>query len=233
MPGVTTFAYMTRPIVEHFGISWIERGTMKARFVQPVYDGDEIRVTARPDSASEEEAVGLEVKNSSGVVCAFGTATLPSSPLSVDIGPYSNTKLPSQLPEATPESFAASPALGSVQGQFSADDAGIFLELIDDDLPLYPHKRIAHPGWLLTWANLALTSNFRLGPWIHTASDVQWLSTVNDGDQLATRGKVVKTFERKGHQFVELDIVLVAGSARPAMQVRHVAIYKPREVSAF
>lgn len=232
MPGVTTFAYMTRPVVEHFGISWIERGTMTARFVHPVYDGDEISVTARPDLAADADALSLEVKNSTGVLCAIGGAALRSRPPSVDLGSYSNTTLPSPPHAATPESFASFPTLGSVEGQFSAGDAGTFLELVDDDLPLYVGKQIAHPGWMLTWANLVLTSNFRLGPWIHTASDVQWLGAVNDGDRLSTRGKVVKTFERKGHQLVELDIVLIAGSVRPVMQVRHVAIYKPREVGA-
>jgi acyl dehydratase len=204
---------------------------MTARFVHPIYDGEEITVTAQPDASADAESLGLEVKGSSGVVCAVGSATLLPYAASVDISIYQSAALLSTTPEASAESFAAAPTLGSVEGEFSAADAKAFLDLIDDSLPLYVEERIAHPGWLLTWANLALTSNFRLGPWIHTSSDVQWLGVVTDGDRLATRGKVVKTFERKGHEFVELEVVLVSNGTRPVMHVRHVAIYKPRELS--
>src|SRR5919199_1920553 len=41
VPGVTVYAYMTRPVVERWGRDWVERGTMTARFVQPLYDGDQ------------------------------------------------------------------------------------------------------------------------------------------------------------------------------------------------
>lgn len=202
---------------------------MTARFVHPVYDGEEISVTAADESA-DGASLGLEVSNSSGVVCAVGSAALSQAPGSFDISVYQRAALPARPLEASSESFASTPTLGSVEGEFSADEARPFLDLIDEDLPLYIERRIAHPGWLLTWANLALTSNFRLGPWIHTSSEVRWLGLVADGDRLATRGKVVETFERKGHEFVELDVVLISNDTRPVMHVRHIAIYKPRKV---
>ena len=34
-PGVTDYAYMTRPLVEALGTAWLERGQLSARFVQP------------------------------------------------------------------------------------------------------------------------------------------------------------------------------------------------------
>jgi hypothetical protein len=39
---------------------------------------------------------------------------------------------------------------------------------------------------------------------------------------------VEERFERKGHQFVVLDILVVAGGERIIQHVRHTAIYKPR-----
>jgi len=32
-------------------------------------------------------------------------------------------------------------------------------------------------------------------------------------------------FERKGHGFVELDLLMVANDTRPVLHVRHTAIY--------
>jgi hypothetical protein len=48
------------------------------------------------------------------------------------------------------------------------------------------------------------------------------------GERVTTRGRVARVFEKKGHRFVELDLLLVADDARPVMLVRHVAIYELR-----
>jgi hypothetical protein len=42
------------------------------------------------------------------------------------------------------------------------------------------------------------------------------------------RGRVAERFERKGHRFVVLDILVVAGGARMVQHVRHTAIYELR-----
>lgn len=215
---------MTHPVVEHFGLEWLESGVITARFTHPVYDGEEIYVEA---IAKDDRNLVLGVTNSSATLCAAGNAAVGAGKGSIDLGDYVEASLPQSPSAASEEVFAAAGPLGSVDGQFAASDAKAFLDLIDEELPLYAEKGIAHPGWLLTWANLALTSNFRLGPWIHVSSDVQWLGTVVDGDKIATRGRVVKTFARKGHRFVELDVVLIANETRPVMQVTHVAIYEP------
>jgi len=76
-----------------------------------------------------------------------------------------------------------------------------------------------------------LSSSVRLGPWIHVASATQLLGLVRDGDLVTTYGRVVDRFERKGHQFVELDVWSVVGD-RPVMAVRHTAIYEPRLVTS-
>ena len=44
-------------------------------------------------------------------------------------------------------------------------------------------------------------------------------------------GPSTRVFERKGHDFVELDVVVAAEGA-PVWSVRHVAIYRPRPVSS-
>src|SRR3954463_11097895 len=46
VPGVDVFAYLCHLPAERWGEAWMERGTIWARFESPVYDGDEIEVTA-------------------------------------------------------------------------------------------------------------------------------------------------------------------------------------------
>ena len=42
------------------------------------------------------------------------------------------------------------------------------------------------------------------------------------------RGKVADLFEKKGHKFVDLDLLWLAQDERPLMHARHTAIYEPR-----
>jgi hypothetical protein len=49
------------------------------------------------------------------------------------------------------------------------------------------------------------------------------------GDTLSTRGRVRSLFEKKGREFVELDLVIVAGTGerpRPVVHIQHTAIYR-------
>jgi hypothetical protein len=64
-----------------------------------------------------------------------------------------------------------------------------------------------------------------VGPWIHTGSVVRHLGGAHVGERLAVRGKVRSLFEKKGREFVELDLVIVAG-ARAVAHVLHTAIYR-------
>jgi hypothetical protein len=41
---------------------------------------------------------------------------------------------------------------------------------------------------------------------------------------------VADNYERKGHRFVDLDVLVLSG-ARPVAAVRHTAIYRPRQVA--
>ncbi len=46
VPGVDDFAYMAHAPVKLWGRDWLSRGAMRARFLKPVYDGDEATLTA-------------------------------------------------------------------------------------------------------------------------------------------------------------------------------------------
>ena len=84
---------------------------------------------------------------------------------------------------------------------------------------------------LLQYSNDILARNFRLGPWIHTASEIDNWAVAREGDELSARGRVLERFDRKGHQFVVVDVTIVE-SDRLIQTVRHTAIYKPRIADA-
>jgi len=44
VPGVDVYAYLTHLPAEAWGLEWLERGTMRGRFLSPVYEGEIVTV---------------------------------------------------------------------------------------------------------------------------------------------------------------------------------------------
>jgi hypothetical protein len=236
VPGVDVYAYMTHPPAEAWGLDWLERGAIRARFLNPVYEGEEVVVVVTgaasgPDGANGQR-MSLELRGPDGAVRATGEAQLPDAPADPPAAAPASAR-PSvepagEPPEASPGSLAPGTALALAPHGFHADAAGEYLAEIGEGLPLYVDNRVAHPGWLLRDANRVLSANVRLGPWIHVESVAQHRGLVHDGDSVQARAVVTREWERKGHRFVELDVGLLDGGDRPVVHVAHTAIYRPR-----
>jgi acyl dehydratase len=221
VPGVDVYAYLTHPPAAAWGRAWLERGTMEARFVQPVYDGDRVEVVPLGDGT-------MELRDSSGAVCATAMVSLPGEPPPrPDVADWPLVPQASEPPPASPETLVPGTAFGLAPHTFHAGRAAEYLADIREDLPLYATERVAHPAWILRDANYVLSRNVRLGPWIHVESEVQHLGVVDDGDELSARALVTAEWEAKGHRFVTLD-VLHLGGGHPVARTTHTAIYRPR-----
>jgi hypothetical protein len=236
VPGVIVYAYMTVPLVERFADDWLERGSMQVKFHQPFYEGETVTVSAEMDDEAEPTKVILKAEGEDGKVCATGLATVNDDSRwlgEVTISDFPEHPLPdfSMRPEALRENLQAGALLGSFTEKIDLPVAGAdYLQSIDDRLPAYSGAHaVAHPGYLLGRANEIFVRNFRLNPWIHVGSDLINYSTLSDGEELSVRGRLREVFERKGHEMVSIDLLLVANGRRIVQQVRHTAIYKIRE----
>lgn len=224
VPGVDVYAYMCHLPAREWGRSWLEQGTITARFDAPVYDGDEIDVLG---IRAGDDAIELEVLDPAGAVCAVGRATLlREGPPAPDLDRWPALSPPSTPPRATAESLTATP-LGRIEATFVAAQAPQYLHDVRETLPVFRDERLAHPGWLLRFANTVLTANVRMGPWIHVETSTQLLGAVTDGDRVETRALVTGVRERRGHRFADLDVLQVVGD-RPVARHAHTVIYQPR-----
>jgi len=237
VPGVDVYAYMTHVPAEAWGWDWLARGTLRARLLSPVYEGDDVVVAPGGPvvGADGGTTVALEVRNAAGTVCATGEAGLPAPEAPAggdgDAPPpdhWAAVPAAATPPSASPEALAPGTPLALPAHRFDADRAGEYLDDVGETLPLYRDRRVAHPGWLLRDANYVLSHNVVLGPWIHVESVVRHHAPVLDGDPVETRATVTREWEHKGHRFVALDVGIFGGQDRLAAQVAHTAIYRPR-----
>jgi hypothetical protein len=229
VPGITVFGYLTTPVVEAWGQAWLEHGFMAARFRQPIYEGDSVSVVGTVGADGDARTAELEARNGLDELCAVGRARSgPDRPGIPSVDAYPERPLPTALLAPTPEALAGVEVLGSVEAGFHADRHDETAALVGDDLPIYRELGVAHPVWLLYFANALLAANVELGPWIHTASAVQNFGLLHDGERVSARGRVAGLSERRGHQVVDLDVLFVADGVRPVMHVRHSAIYRLR-----
>lgn len=233
VPGITVYAYVTVPIVERFGLDWLDRGSMQVKFHQPFYDGEEVIVRADVDASADPINIAITAEREDETACATALATVNDRSAWLGeprLEDYPEAPLP-QLearPAASRELLVPGTLLGTLTETVSLADTTV-LENLDERLPIYIGAHaVAHPFTLLGLANQILVRNYKLGPWIHAASDLINWSVARSGEEISVRGRIADCFERKGHEFVVLDVLLAAKDNRVVQQVRHTAIYRPR-----
>jgi hypothetical protein len=211
--------------VARFGRAWLERGAADCRFARPVYDGEDATATAN------ETGGGLALSvESRGEICATGSASLPDAPPPAPATGEAPPPPPEHRPPADETTLAAGTLLAMRPLAVTPEVAARYLADLRETEPLYAREGLVHPGMILRTANWVLMHNVALGPWIHVGSAVQNLSAARVGDELSAHARVTANYERKGHRFVELDVVVLSEGRAVALIV-HTAIYRPRQVS--
>jgi hypothetical protein len=227
VPGLSIFAYMSRPLVEHLGKDWLERGSADVRFIRPVYSGEEIRVTGSVASMDKDGIllVDYHAENNQGATCGLGTAQLPpampSPEPSMDDYPAGRGKLHRAI---SLESLQVGENLVPVSSEFTWNVHWQYCrKLIRDLHPMY--ERILHPGWLVSRAGQILAENYAIQAWIDVSCRVQHYHVQQEECIIQTRGKVQDKFERNGDHFIELALAVFAPT-RCLATIRYTAIFR-------
>lgn len=228
VPGVTVYAYLTRPLVETLGAAWLARGTASVRLARPVLEDEEVVVTG---AITGRQGASLTARLSAATAgageCATLDVTLPAGlPTPANVALYAEAPLPAERPPVSREHLESLASLGTVVTPYDEARAAEYAGSVSDSLPLYRGADgYVHPAFYLDLGNRAFDRNVRLGPWIHVGSVVRHLSVARVGETLRTRGRVRSLFEKKGREFAEVDLLILAGD-RPVAHVLHTAIYR-------
>lgn len=232
VPGIVVFGYAIKPVIDSFGLAWLERGCARIKLQQPVYDGDAVVVRAHPNSETHALELALSVERGPDLLCATGEAALVQMRIACDLQSYPELPLPprSERPQASRDVLAPGTVLGTVNQKLDSSQSRVFAALHETNPLFLGPRALAHPAMLLELANQALMQNVRLGPWLHAASALTNWSTVRNGEEVQLRSRVAECYERKGHEFVVLDLVLIGAGNRLIQHVTHTAIFRPKFV---
>jgi hypothetical protein len=229
VPGVELYAYMTHLPVARWGIAWLERGTAECRLLKPVYDGHLVTVSATASAGTL--SITLE---SEGQCCATGAAALPEEEANAGASPPLAPPEPAPIPaladrpDASESTLPPGRRLSSRPLHLTRVDLEKYLADIRETVPIYSREKLVHPAFMLRLANFALKDNVKLGPWIHVGSSVTQCGLAHADDTLVAHATVTANYERKGHRFVDLDVLVVANEHRPIARICHSAIYRLR-----
>lgn len=222
VPGVDVYAYMAHLPVSRWGRDFLAHGSLEARFLKPVYDGETAIVTG----TEADGGLAIEV-TSRGELCATGHASMTrTSPPPLDT--FTETAAVAERSPADEGSLQVGRWLGIKPLRVTADWAARYVADVRERDPIYLEQGLSHPGQLPRLLNWALTHNVVMGPWIHVGSKVDHFAAAKVGDELTVHAKVTANYEKKGHRFVELDGLVVANGTTPVARIAHTAIYRPR-----
>jgi hypothetical protein len=230
VPGVSVYAYLVHPAVVAWGLEWLGRGSAGVVLKKPLYDGDGFRVEPKIEGP---RAYSGEVTDPKGVVCARGRVALPEALPEAPAPRRGDAPEPAQ--EARPEATRATleglreRGMGSVGLRWpTRGEPDRYVRDLDamPELLRTEGGGFANPAFTLGLANWALVANVRLGPWIHAESHVQNRAPIPRDSALLVESAVVDLFQRRGHEFVELDVAVFIDPDTPVMSARHRAIYR-------
>lgn len=183
--GVTTYAYLTHPLVAAWDVDWLTRGGGEVRFRAPVFARRELACTptTRPDGSVTVEAVDpAEDRNPRAVFEAVRDAGPPPVARDGEVLPTRQFVL---------------------DGRYGAD----YGARAGDDLPLYRQEGIVHPAVWPALANAIMSTDLVRGSWIHTRTIVRHHAVAHQGATVTVHATVVDRFVRHGERAV-VDIVV-------------------------
>lgn len=231
VPGVTISAYLAHPVIEVWGKDWLERGFANCRITSPLYDNERFQVFL--DSVDDHH-MNTTLIRSNGVASANAetsiTKDLPKAP---SLRKDKIVEIDFEAPVATKEVWLKLKEEGCRAFKFywGGKDPLTYLRDINS-LPdlLQPHKGgFSNLCFLLGCSNWVLAGNTYMNPWVHLQTISQNFRPVPHGTSLLTEMDINKVYEKKGHEFVDVNVNLFDEKDEVCvMSINLIAIYKLR-----
>jgi hypothetical protein len=234
VPGVTVSAYLIHPAVVAWGLDWLARGSARVVVGKPLYDDRPFRVEV---SGATERSYRAALIDERGVECATASVELPESvPSPPEFRGDPRIDEEYQRPPGTREVMEGLRTQGMRALRARWDGTAGIVSYLRDASGMPELLRIdgggyANPANTLGITNWALGGNVKISPWLHLQTDSQNYAPIPLGSELIAEVAIGDLFEKKGHEFIDLDVAVFLEATREAvMSARLRAIYQMRGV---
>ncbi|GAB4330754.1 MAG: hypothetical protein Kow0010_15770 [Dehalococcoidia bacterium] len=226
--GVTVYGWAVPAVIEVLGERWLHDGWADIFFRRPVYPGDElgIRVEGRPGGActfamtNQDGKACLEGELGTGRAPWFGSLQRPA-----DVAPRPS---PDPLPPLTPDTLRVGNDLVPMAVPITVEEAAAHaLDHERDDHPRWRGEgALIHPSWIAGRATRLMHHGFSYGPSIHARTQMQHLAPARAGQTVTVSGRFVDAYERKGHHYAVVDVLMQGEGGDDLARFRHTTIYQ-------
>lgn len=228
VPGVTMVAYLMGEPIRRWGPAWIGDGEVDVRFRRPVYDGEEVTVTAEEREGSGGEVLDLRLEVPGRGACVEGHALRHRTLATPAAAWFPSGTAPEVLPPVSTEGLREAGALPPMPLDTSPSAVGDWLAEhgVDDRR----FTDVLHPGMLSRASAVILPTRFTFdGPRIHRGLRSAFHAVRPVGTPLTARGRVTRVWDHNGHGYVSSELVIVDdGTDDVVVHLHSESIYRLR-----
>ena len=220
VPGVAVYGHLTHPLVERFGATWLNCSIGAVRLFKPAYHGDQLTITLQEQDAK----FVVRCRNQDDTLLAELNSTMPEEPPELATPTsFDNAPKDPQRVEIVWDSVVVEQPFNPWQWQVTSDGNRVMAEQIADELPLYADY--AHPHWLQSIANQALSREYIMPAWLHVGSEMRFRKALLVGDTVTVRAVTLEKWQKRGHEFIKIYVALERDDD-VTTEIVHTAIFK-------
>ncbi|WP_421844320.1 hypothetical protein [Mycobacterium sp.] len=221
--GTTTYAYLARCPIQHFGRTWFSASVNVLKLRAPLFEGDRAEVIL--ETATDEAATASLIDSGGAIRATLSTGLIDASdpPTPPDIP---RGIIPALPPLIRADILQPGALLGSLWDPLDAAECREYANLLNDSYKGYADGDLVHPGQLLHLANEVMMANYTMGPWFHTKTTVTNLAEVAPQTPVEVRSRVAGQFEKNGNELAVLEYNWILPNDVIAMSAVHTLMYK-------
>ena len=226
--GVTVYSWAVPALIDVLGEDWLDSGWCHVRFRRPVFPGDVL--TTRAERGADG-SVDWSMTKPDGEAALAGSAGSGLAPWFGELAAPSRLEPVPAADPPTPLTPEILPIGGDMPPQSISTSAAEAAEYADE-FAGDPHPRWRgdgarmHPGWIAGRGVRLLRHTYTYPAGIHAASQIQHLKPLEAGRPITAAGRIADGFERKGHQYLLLDLGLYGENGDELVRLRHRTIYQ-------
>ncbi|MBV1877822.1 MAG: hypothetical protein KUG79_09295 [Pseudomonadales bacterium] len=237
VPGVTISAYLMHPAIEAWGIEWLEHGKADIVIHKPLYDGYAFKVQLSEVSNTAYQA---RLIDQAGSHCATAHCLLiDPQVLKKTANEHARRQDPlfnhdHDIQAASHQTLKYLQQNGMCALATAWDGSTPMATYLQDptsmpDIFNASGHSLANGAYMLGLTNSVLAGNVYMNPWIHLQTTSQNYQMVTLGTQLVIECDIENLFEKKGHEFIDLNVqIYQQHSEQLVMTAQLRAIYKLR-----